>query len=55
LDAGHLGQTFHLVCTSLGLGPFTFAATRNPAVEQALGIDGVNEIVLYTAAVGVPA
>lgn len=54
LDAGHLGQTFHLVCTALGLGPFTFAATRNPAVERALGIDGVSEIVLYTAAVGQP-
>ena len=23
LDAGHLGQTFHLVCTKLGLAPFT--------------------------------
>jgi SagB-type dehydrogenase family enzyme len=55
LDAGHLGQTFHLVCTELGLGPFTFAATHNPAVEAALGIDGVAEIVMYTAAVGVPA
>lgn len=54
LDAGHLGQTFHLVCTQLGLGPFTFAATHNPAIEQTLGIDGITEIVLYTAAVGVP-
>jgi SagB-type dehydrogenase family enzyme len=54
LDAGHLGQTFHLVCTELGLGPFTFAATSNPAVESALGIDGITEIVVYTAAVGVP-
>lgn len=54
LDAGHLGQTFHLVCTQLGLGPFTFAATCNPAVERVLGIDGIAEIVLYAAAVGVP-
>jgi SagB-type dehydrogenase family enzyme len=54
LDAGHLGQTFHLVCTALALGPLTFAATRNRAVEEALGIDGVKEIVVYTAAVGVP-
>jgi hypothetical protein len=38
----------------LGLGPFTFAATRNPAIEETLSGDGVNEIVLYTAAVGVP-
>jgi SagB-type dehydrogenase family enzyme len=34
LDAGHLGQTFHLVCTERGLGPFTFAATHNPAIEE---------------------
>jgi SagB-type dehydrogenase family enzyme len=54
LDAGHLGQTFHLVCNALGLGPFTFAATRNSDIEQALGLDGVSEIALYTAAVGVP-
>src|SRR5687767_3857418 len=26
LDAGHLGQTFHLVCTHLGLAPFTSSA-----------------------------
>ena len=55
LDAGHLGQTFHLVCTRLGLGPFTFAATRNKMIERVLGLDGVSEIVIYTAAVGVPA
>ena len=55
LDAGHLGQTFHLVCTALGLGPFTLAATRNSGIEEALGLDGVSEIVIYTAAVGVHA
>jgi SagB-type dehydrogenase family enzyme len=54
LDAGHVGQTFHLVCTRLGLGPFTFAATQNQAIERELGLDGVSEIVVYTAAVGVP-
>jgi SagB-type dehydrogenase family enzyme len=55
LDAGHIGQTFHLVCTRLGLGPFTTAATRNRAIERELGLDGVSEIVIYTAAVGVRA
>lgn len=52
LDAGHLGQTFHLVCTCLGLATFTTAATRNEQIERLLGLDGVSEIVLYTAAVG---
>jgi nitroreductase len=32
LDAGHLGQTFHLVCTKLGLAPFTTAATEEAAI-----------------------
>jgi SagB-type dehydrogenase family enzyme len=53
LDAGHLGQTFHLAATALGLAPFTTAATRNLMVEKALGLDGVSEIVLYAAAVGI--
>lgn len=54
LDAGHLGQTFHLVCTSLGLAPFTTAATNDIAIEQELGIDGVTEVPIYTAVTGVP-
>ena len=54
LDAGHLGQTFHLVCTRLGLAPFTTAALDAAAVERALGLDGVAEIALYAAAVGWP-
>jgi SagB-type dehydrogenase family enzyme len=54
LDAGHLGQTFHLVCTQLGLGPFTSAAFHTAPVETLLGIDGIGEIALYVAAAGVP-
>jgi len=55
LDAGHLGQTFHLVCTALGLAPFSFAATDTAGIEKLLAIDGVREIPIYTCAVGVPA
>lgn len=55
LDAGHLGQTFHLVCTNLGLAPFTTAAIDASAVEYELGLDGVSEIALYAAACGSPA
>lgn len=54
LDAGHLGQTFCLVATWLGLAPFTTAALRDSAIEEALGLDGVTESVLYLAGVGVP-
>ena len=54
LDAGHLGQTFHLVCTALGLGPFTTAAMNDKEIEAFLGIDGVTEIPIYVAASGWP-
>lgn len=54
LDAGHLGQTFHLVCTGLGLAPFTTAATRDEAIERVLGLDGISEIAMYAAVVGRP-
>lgn len=52
LDAGHLGQTFHLVCTALNLAPFTSAAMDGRAVEQELGVDGISEVALYVAAAG---
>ncbi|MDQ4026210.1 MAG: SagB family peptide dehydrogenase [Actinomycetota bacterium] len=52
MDAGHLGQTFHLVCTCLGLGPLTTAATQDRLLQEVLGIDGTREIPVYAAAVG---
>lgn len=55
LDAGHLGQTFHLVCTALGLSPWTSAAFDTAAVERLIGIDGVAEVAIYTAACGIAA
>ncbi len=54
LDAGHLGQTFHLVCTNIDLAPFTTAAIQGPDVEDLLGLDGVSEIAIYAAAMGIP-
>jgi SagB-type dehydrogenase family enzyme len=54
LDAGHLGQTFHLVCTTIGLAPFTTAALQGTAIETLLGLDGVSEIAIYAAAMGRP-
>jgi SagB-type dehydrogenase family enzyme len=54
LDAGHLGQTFCLVATWLGLAPFTTAALHDTAIEHALGLDGISESILYIAGVGQP-
>lgn len=52
LDAGHLGQTFALVATSLGLAPFCTAALDDPLVEEHLGIDGIREGVVFAVGVG---
>jgi SagB-type dehydrogenase family enzyme len=54
MEAGHLGQTFCLVATWLGLLPFSTAAFADSAIERQLGIDGVDEGVLYAAGVGRP-
>lgn len=52
LDAGHLGQTFALVATWLGLGPFTTAALRDTMLEERLGLDYRAEPVLLLNGVG---
>lgn len=54
LDAGHLGQTFHLVCTALGLSPWTTAAIDEAAAEALLDLEDPSELVLYAAACGHP-
>ncbi|MGH9793102.1 MAG: nitroreductase family protein, partial [Candidatus Acidiferrales bacterium] len=53
-DAGHLCQTFYLVATWLGLAPFATMALADSQIERALGVDGVKEVALYAAGVGVP-
>src|SRR2546429_6647796 len=55
LETGHLGQTFCLTATRLGLAPFTTAALKDSLIEKHLGIDGISESVLYVTGVGVPA
>jgi SagB-type dehydrogenase family enzyme len=51
-DAGHVCQTFCLTATWLGLAPFCSMALADSRIEQDLGIDGVNESVLYAAGIG---
>jgi SagB-type dehydrogenase family enzyme len=55
LDAGHLGQTFCLTATRMGLAPFSTAALKDTLIEKDLGIDGISESVLYVVGVGLPA
>ena len=54
LDTGHLGQTFCLVATALGLAPFTTMAFSEAKLEELLGLDGVGECPIYVAGVGMP-
>lgn len=54
LDAGHLCQTFCLVATHLSLAPFCTMALKDSVIERDLGIDGINESILYVAGVGLP-
>jgi len=51
-DAGHLGQTFCLSATALGLAPFCTMAFREAEVERLLRIDGVTECAMYIVGVG---
>jgi SagB-type dehydrogenase family enzyme len=55
LDAGHLGQTFCLLCTARGLGPFTTAAMQDSYIERLIGLDGVQEFPVYLCGAGVRA
>ena len=53
-EAGHLCQTFCLTATWLGLAPFCTMAFKDTKWEEWLGIDGVNESILYVAGAGTP-
>jgi len=54
LDVGHLSQTFCLVCTAMKLGPFCTGVTSDKLVEAAIGIDGIEETILFVVGVGRP-
>lgn len=54
LDAGHLSQTFYLLCTELGLGPFFTAAICDTAIEKQLGLVDYEEGALGVCGCGPP-
>ncbi|AVT40614.1 SagB/ThcOx family dehydrogenase [Plantactinospora sp. BB1] len=54
LSAGHLGQTFVLTSTAVGLGGWQSAAFRDEELDAALGVDGFAEGSLYMFGAGVP-
>jgi len=55
MDAGHLCQTFDLLATAYGLGPFQTAAIQDSYIEKFIGLDGIKEFPVYLCGAGVPA
>ena len=51
-EAGHVCQTFCLTATWLRLAPFCTMALADTKIEQALGVDGITESVVYAMGVG---
>jgi SagB-type dehydrogenase family enzyme len=54
LGAGHLGQTFALGATALGLGAWQTVMFRDDELERVLGLDGYAEGALYLLGAGYP-
>jgi hypothetical protein len=43
MDAGHLSQTFYLICAELGLGAFLTNVVDSAAIVERLGLDDCAE------------
>ena len=54
LDAGHLSQTFYLLCTELGLGPWVTVALDEGVLERALDLEPLDEGVIAMCGCGRP-
>lgn len=54
LEAGHVCQNFLLACTALGLCALPLGGFYDRRADELLGLDGVNESILYPICVGPP-
>ncbi len=54
LDAGHIAQNLYLAAEALGLGACAIGALFDDRVNSIIGIDGIEETVIYMATVGWP-
>ena len=52
LEAGHLAQNAILAATALGLASVPLAGFFDARLDEVLGLDGVEESVLYSVAIG---
>jgi len=51
-DAGHVCQNLYLACEAIGCGTCAVGAYDQTILDSALGVDGENEFVIYSAPVG---
>ncbi|OLZ39843.1 hypothetical protein A6E15_02060 [Natrinema saccharevitans] len=54
-ESGHIMQNVQLAATSLGLHSIPISSVNERAMEDVLDINGVDESIVYTGLVGVPA
>jgi SagB-type dehydrogenase family enzyme len=52
LEAGHIMQNAYLVATAMGLGAVTLGGFLDDELNTLVGVDGVDEAMVYAAAVG---
>lgn len=52
MDAGHAAQNLYLACEAINSGTCAIAAYNQEYVDELLGLDGVEEFVIYLAPVG---
>lgn len=55
IELGHFSQTFYLVSTELGLGPFVTSVINHADVDKRLGLDPYREGALAICGCGIPA
>lgn len=54
LEAGHIAQNTCLMATVMSLGCVTLGGFLDDELNQLVGVDGVDEAVVYATAIGVP-
>ena len=52
LDAGHVCQNLYLACEAIRAGTCAIGAYTNKKIDAVVGVDGVDEFVIYMAPVG---
>ena len=52
IDAGHVAQNLYLACEAINLGTCAIVAYDQEYVDELLGLDGVDEFVIYLVPVG---